>query len=97
MLHEAALISSSMAAVSPRAAGITLVVAGITLKSSCLRATQNRFSDEDWRPGPGGSFGLGVSALCWALMIVLFAVGLMNLVWVAAIGALVLVKNRVGA
>ena len=67
MLHEAALISSSMAAVSPRAAGITLVVAGLYQmtpeKRACLQHCRNPidFLMTNWRPGPGGSFGLGVS------------------------------------
>ena len=30
---------------------------------------------------------------CWALMLVLFVVGVMNLVWVAAIGAFVLIEK----
>jgi predicted metal-binding membrane protein len=104
-LHEAALLSSSMAAVSPRAAGIALVVAGLYQmtpeKRACLQHCRNPidFLVTYWRPGPAGSFGLGVHhgwyclGCCWALMVVLFAVGLMNLVWVAAISAAVLIEK----
>ena len=40
-----------------------------------------------WRHG---TFCLGC---CWALMCVLFVVGVMNLVWVAALAVLVLVEK----
>ena len=105
VLHNAALLSPSMAAVSPRAAGIALVVAGLYQltpeKRACLQHCRNPidFLMMHWRPGAAGSFGLGVRhgwyclGCCWALMIVLFAVGLMNLVWVAAIGAVILLEK----
>jgi predicted metal-binding membrane protein len=105
VLHNAALLSSSMAAVSPRAAGIALVVAGLYQltpeKRACLQHCRNPidFLMMHWRPGAAGSFGLGVHhgwyclGCCWALMIVLFAVGLMNLVWVAAISAVILIEK----
>jgi predicted metal-binding membrane protein len=91
VLHNAALLSSSMAAVSPRAAGITLVVAGLYQftpeKRACLQHCRNPidFLMLYWRPGAAGNFALGAHhglyclGCCWALMIVLFAVGLMNL------------------
>ena len=105
ILHNAALLSPSMAAVSPRAAGIVLVVAGLYQltpeKRACLQHCRNPidFLMMHWRPGAAGSFGLGVRhgwyclGCCWALMIVLFAVGLMNLVWVAAISAVILIEK----
>jgi len=105
LLHNAALLSSSMAAVSPRVAGVTLVVAGLYQltpeKRACLQHCRNPidFLMMHWRPGAAGSFGLGVHhgwyclGCCWALMILLFAVGLMNLVWVAAISAIVLIEK----
>ena len=105
MLHDAALLSPSMAAVSPRVAGIVLVLAGLYQmtpeKRACLQHCRNPidFLMMHWRPGAAGSFGLGVHhgwfclGCCWALMIVLFAVGLMNLAWVAAISAVVLLEK----
>ena len=104
-LHNAALLSSSMAAVSPRVAGIVLVVAGLYQmtpeKRACLQHCRNPidFLMMHWRPGAAGSVALGVHhglfclGCCWALMVVLFAVGLMNLVWVAAISAVVLIEK----
>ena len=52
-----------------------------------------------WRAGRRGSLALGWShavyclGCCWALMAVLFAVGVMNLAWVAGLALLVLVEK----
>lgn len=104
-LHSASLLSSSMALVSPRGGAIALIVAGLYQmtpeKRACLQHCRNPidFLMMHWRPRAAGSFGLGAHhgmyclGCCWALMIVLFAVGLMNLVWVAAISALVLIEK----
>jgi predicted metal-binding membrane protein len=57
----------------------------------------------NWRAGVGGAFRMGVRhglyclGCCWALMAVLFAVGVMNLIWVAAITGFVLVEKVVPA
>jgi predicted metal-binding membrane protein len=41
----------------------------------------------------GASHGLFCLGCCWALMIVLFAVGVMNLAWVAGLTVLVLIEK----
>jgi predicted metal-binding membrane protein len=41
----------------------------------------------------GATHGLFCLGCCWALMIVLFAVGVMNLAWVAALTVLVLIEK----
>jgi predicted metal-binding membrane protein len=52
-----------------------------------------------WRDGNAGALQMGVRhgayclGCCWALMGVLFVVGVMNLVWVAALTAFVLVEK----
>jgi predicted metal-binding membrane protein len=52
-----------------------------------------------WREGLGGAFRMGFShglfclGCCWALMGILFALGVMNLVWVAAVTAFVLLEK----
>ena len=52
-----------------------------------------------WREGRGGAFRMGVAhgsfcvGCCWMLMLLLFAAGVMNLVWVAAIAAFVLIEK----
>jgi len=86
----------------PRAAAAVLIVAGIyqltPLKHACLAACRSpiAFLSARWREDVGGAFRMGVShgnyclGCCWALMLVLFAGGVMNLavilaltVWVA--------------
>jgi len=104
-LHQAALLSPAMAAVSPRLAGAILVAAGIyqltPTKRACLRQCQSPlgFLLSNWRDGSWGAFQMGVRhgvyclGCCWALMCVLFAVGVMNLAWVAALTAFILVEK----
>jgi predicted metal-binding membrane protein len=109
-LHRAALLSSTMAVRSPRLAGALLVAAGAyqltPVKRSCLRHCQTPldFLMHHWREGAVGAFQMGIRhgryclGCCWALMAVLFAVGVMNLVWVALLTVFILVERfgRVG-
>jgi len=52
-----------------------------------------------WRDGTVGALRMGVEhgtyclGCCWALMCMLFVVGVMNLVWVAAMAIFVLVEK----
>jgi predicted metal-binding membrane protein len=41
----------------------------------------------------GAAHGLYCLGCCWILMVLLFAVGAMNLVWVAALTAVVLIEK----
>jgi predicted metal-binding membrane protein len=104
-LHRGAQLSMAMAAASPRVAGAILVAAGIyqltPFKSACLAHCRSPlgFLMGHWRDGVQGAFRMGMShgtyclGCCWALMAVLFAVGVMNLICVAALMVLVLVEK----
>ena len=104
-LHEASLLSSTMAATSPLLGGAILVAAGAyqlsPAKGACLRHCQSPlgFLLSRWREGASGAVQMGARhgayclGCCWALMGVLFAVGVMNLAWVAAISAFVLLEK----
>jgi predicted metal-binding membrane protein len=82
-----------------------LIVAGLyqlsPLKAACLAHCRSpvAFLSRHWRPGRLGAFRLGVVhgayclGCCWALMLLLFAAGIMNLVWIAGLAALVLVEK----
>jgi len=110
-LHQGALLSSGMAASSPRLAGAILIAAGAyqltPAKGACLRQCQSPlgFLLSNWRDGARGALQMGLRhgmyclGCCWALMCVLFAVGVMNLAWVAALTAFILVEKfgRTGA
>jgi predicted metal-binding membrane protein len=106
-LHTAALLSPAMATTSPLLAGGLLIVAGVfqwtPLKRACLATCRSplSFLMSRWREGRGGAFMMGLRhglyclGCCWALMALLFVAGVMNLLWVAAIAAAVLVEKVV--
>ncbi|MGO4303370.1 DUF2182 domain-containing protein [Cupriavidus sp. RAF12] len=76
-------------------AGSTLVLAGLyqfsTLKHACLTGCRSplSFFSRYWREGNGGAVvmgfrhGLVCVGCCWALMAVMFAVGVMSFSWMA--------------
>ncbi|MBI4463683.1 MAG: DUF2182 domain-containing protein [Acidobacteria bacterium] len=104
-LHAATLLSSAMASESAMLAGGIFFVAGIyqwlPFKNACLSHCRSplQFLSQEWREGTGGAFlmgfrhGLFCLGCCWALMTLLFAAGVMNLLWVAAITAFVLAEK----
>jgi len=104
-LHEGTFLSPAMTASSPRIAGAILIGAGLyqltPLKHMCLTHCRSPidFLMTHWRQGPLGPLGMGVHhglycvGCCWALMAVLFAVGVMNLAWVAALAVIILVEK----
>jgi predicted metal-binding membrane protein len=106
-LHTAALLSPMMVSTSPVLGGVLLLIAGITqwtpLKQTCLAHCRSplEFLMTEWREGARGAFLMGLRhgaycvGCCWALMALLFVAGVMNLLWVAAIAALVLVEKVV--
>jgi predicted metal-binding membrane protein len=104
-LREATLLSPAMVASSPILAGGILIVAGAyqltPFKGSCLRQCRSPlgFLMTNWRDGVRGALEMGLRhgvhclGCCWALMCVLFVVGVMNLAWVAALTVFVLVEK----
>ena len=104
-LHEARLLTPTMAASSPWLGGAILVAAGAyqlsPAKRRCLTHCQSPvgFLMSHWQDGAGGSFRMGVRhgvyclGCCWALMIVLFVVGVMNLAWVGALSVFILLEK----
>jgi predicted metal-binding membrane protein len=71
------------------------------LKYACLTRCRSPlgFLLSEWREGLRGAFVMGLRhgaycvGCCWALMTLLFVAGVMNLLWVAAIAAFVLVEK----
>ena len=104
-LHRAALLHTHLLAGSPLLAGSLLLGAGLyqltPLKTACLKHCQTPlgFLLSHWREGTRGALVMGLHhaaycmGCCWALMGVLFAVGVMNLVWVAALTIFVLLEK----
>lgn len=103
-LDSLALLSPAMATASTVLAGGALVIAGAyqltPLKQGCLVRCRSpvEFLTRHRRSGP---FGLGLRhglfclGCCWALMLLLFVGGVMNLAWVGAIALFVLLEKTV--
>jgi predicted metal-binding membrane protein len=82
-----------------------LVVAGAyqltPVKTACLTHCRSPlgFLMTNWRGRAVGAFQMGARhgayclGCCWALMGILFVVGVMNLVWVAALSGVVLLEK----
>jgi predicted metal-binding membrane protein len=110
-LHEAALLSPTLAASSRWLGSGILIAAGAyqltPVKSECLRHCQSPlgFLLSNWRDGARGALQMGLRhglyclGCCWALMCVLFVVGVMNLAWVAVLTVFILLEKtgRIGA
>ena len=104
-LHDAALLDGPMGRLSPRLAGIVLIAVGIyqwtPMKAICLSHCRSPVETlaHFWKPGARGAFRLGLHhgfyclGCCWALMVVLYVTGVMNLVWVALLSILVLAER----
>ena len=104
-LHEWGLLDPMMASRSQLFSGILLIVAGLyqwtPWKDACLTQcrTPLQFLLARWKDGRSGALqmsfehGLYCIGCCWALMLVLFAVGMMNMLWVAAIMLFVIVEK----
>lgn len=101
LLHRAALLSPMMVSSSALLGGILLLLAGIfqftPLKHSCLTHCRAplEFITTRWREGWWGTFRMGLehglfcTGCCWALMALLFVLGVMNLLWIALLTILV--------
>jgi len=104
-LHALAMLSPSMTTSSARLGGAILIAAGVyqltPFKGACLAHCRSPlgFLMSHWRDGTAGALRMGIEhgtyclGCCWALMCVLFVVGVMNLVWVAAMTIFVLVEK----
>jgi len=106
-LHRAALLTPLGATTSAMLGGVLLVAAGIyqwsPVKAACLQGCQSPlgFLTTQWREGAAGAVVMGLRhgvicvACCWLLMLLLFVLGVMNLLWVAAL-AMAALLERVG-
>lgn len=101
LLHREALLSPMMISRSAFLGGVLLLLAGIfqftPLKRSCLTHCRAplEFITTRWRQGWSGAFTMGLehglycTGCCWALMGLLFVLGVMNLLWIAALTILI--------
>ena len=99
------LITPMMEMSSPKAGGALLCLAGVyqltPWKSACLGVCRSplAFLMQHWRAGATGAFVLGLRhglyclGCCWALMLLLFVGGVMNLWTIVALTLFVLVEK----
>jgi predicted metal-binding membrane protein len=85
--------------------GALVALAGIyeltPLKSVCLRHCRSpmHFVLSGWRDGVGGALRMGGEhgaycvGCCWGLMVILFALGVMSLVWMALVAGLIFAQK----
>jgi predicted metal-binding membrane protein len=97
-LTQVALLDPAMASASPLFSGAVFIGAGAyqftALKHACVTRCQRPFPFffANWSSEPRGIFRLGVRqglyclGCCWATMLAMFAVGVMNVVWMVALG-----------
>ena len=104
-LLEARLVSPMMEASSPLLGGPLLVAAGVfqftPFKRGCLAKCRSPFAFlvAEWRPGLPGAWIMGLRhglfclGCCWLVMLLLFVLGVMNVFWIAALAAFVLLEK----
>ncbi|PWU06655.1 MAG: hypothetical protein C5B51_11850 [Terriglobia bacterium] len=104
-LRQAAMLSPAMVSSSGRLSGVILIAAGAyqltAWKARCLTQCRSPlgFLLTNWREGTYGAFRMGFRhggyclGCCWALMCVLFVVGVMNLLWIAVLAGFVLIEK----
>jgi predicted metal-binding membrane protein len=104
-LHNAALVTSMGVSASPVVGGVLLLAAGAfqftPLKTAGLAEcrTPMGFLMTEWRDGRKGALVMGMRhgvfcvSCCWALMVLLFVLGVMNLAWVAVLALIVIIEK----
>jgi predicted metal-binding membrane protein len=105
VLSSALILNPMMEPATARGAAVVLATAGLyqltPLKRACLRACRSPlgFLLQHWRGGARGAFQLGVRhgahclGCCWAMMLILFAGGVMNVSVIIALTAWVLIEK----
>lgn len=106
LVVQAASATVAFAPMQGIAGAAALLIAGLYqfsgLKESCLKKCANPFATlfSRWSVKPSRIFRLGIDqgmwclGCCWALMLVMFAVGLMNVFWMALIALFTLVEKH---
>ncbi|HVZ54809.1 MAG TPA: DUF2182 domain-containing protein [Pseudolabrys sp.] len=104
-LTRLALIDDGMASASGLFSGAILVGAGFyqfsALKHACLMQCRQPFPFffSNWATTTRGVFRLGVKqgifcfGCCWAMMLVMFSVGIMNVIWMAGLGMVMTIEK----
>lgn len=99
------LISEMMVGANPVVNGVMLILAGFYqwswLKNACLTHCRSplQFFLTSWQAGKVGALKMGIKhgaycvGCCWALMVLMFFFGLMNLLWIVALSVIMLAEK----
>jgi predicted metal-binding membrane protein len=105
MLAQAALLDRQLLAAGGLLSGALFLAAGAyqfsALKRACLTHCQRPFPFffANWTESPVGVFRLGLRqgfycvGCCWAMMLLMLAVGVMNVAWMAALGIVMAIEK----
>ena len=105
ILARLSLLDPALASASPLFSGAVFIGAGAyqfsALKHACVTRCQHPFPFffTNWTAEPGGVFRLGLRqglyclGCCWAMMLSMFGVGVMNVIWMAALGAIMAIEK----
>lgn len=105
LLSRVLLLTPMMEMATPAASASVLLAAGVyqltPFKWACLSACRSplSFVMRSWRPGMAGAARMGVEhgayclGCCWALMLLLFVGGVMNLYVIGGLTAVVLIEK----
>lgn len=105
MMTQTALLDANMGTASGLFSGAIFIGAGLyqfsALKHACLNHCQQPFPFffANWATTTRGVFRLGLKqgvyclGCCWAMMLVMFAVGIMNVIWMAGLGMVMTVEK----
>ena len=105
IFHNVGAMSGTMQWANSYVGAALLIIAGLyqfhPLKQSCLTRCRSPldFLMTSWRAGNAGALRMGLSygmvctGCCWALMLVLFVLGIMNLLVVAALSAVIVLEK----
>ena len=105
VLTRFSILDAAMASTSVLLSGELLLVAGVyqfsALKHACLKQCQHPipFFFANWTAEPAGLFRLGLRqglyclGCCWAMMLLMFAMGVMNVIWMALLGVAMTIEK----
>jgi predicted metal-binding membrane protein len=91
----------------PYVAGTAIMLAGLyqltSLKAKCLKHCRSplQFVLHGWREGPLGALRMGAEhgayciGCCWGLMLILFAIGVMSLTWMAVVAGVIFAEKAI--
>ena len=104
-LHTAALLTHTLVITSPLLGALLLVAAGVfqwtPFRDACMTQCRSPFGFimTEWREGHRGALIMGLKhgiycvGCCWMLMILSFVLGVMNMLWMAALTAFMVLEK----